>query len=239
MTEETRRTFHENLDSVRDQIIQLAASATEAGARATQALLDSDLVAAQEIIDADDRLDAASVEIEENCQLLLALQQPMAIDLRRILAALWITAELERIGDLACNICKGTRRVFGTEFSPRVRGLIAEMSDEALRLTRLGVDAYVDEDEGLASALDDIDDRLDTLHAAFVQVLLEQRGEGGLNLQPAVQLALVARYYERIGDHAVNIGERVRYLVTGWKQEHAGAAREHERQRRRASENPA
>ena len=239
MTEETRRTFHEDLDSVRDQIIQLGASATEAGARATQALLDGNLVAAQAIIDGDDRLDAAAVEIEENCQLLLALQQPMAIDLRRILAAIWITAELERIGDLACNICKGTRRVFGTEFSPRVRGLIAEMSDEALRLTRLGVDAYVDEDEGLAAALDDIDDRLDTLHAAFVQVLLEHRGEGGLDLQPAVQLALVARYYERIGDHAVNIGERVRYLVTGWKQEHAGAAREHERLRRGLSEDPA
>ncbi len=238
MPEQTRKTFHADIDTVRDQIVQLGAAATGAGVRATRALLDGNLVAAQAVIDSDDRLDDAAVEIEESCQRLLALQQPMAIDLRRILTALWIAAELERIGDLACNVCKGARRIFGAEFSPRVRSLIAEMSEEALRLTRLGVDAYVDEDASLGAALDDIDDRLDTIHAAFVQVLLEQRGEGGLDLQPAVQLALIARYYERIGDHAVNIGERVRYLVSGWMPEHTGVAREHERQRRQQSVDP-
>lgn len=219
MTEQSRKTFHEDLESVRDLIVQLGAESAEAAARATQALLDGSLAAAQSVIDGSDRLHSAAFEIEESCQRLLALQQPMAIDLRRIMAATWITAELGRVGGLAANICKGTRRIFGTELSPRIRGLIAEMNEEALRLTRLSVDAYVEEDAGLAAALEDIDDRLDSLHRSLVRTIIEEQGSGGLGIQPAVQLALIARYYERIGDHAVNIGERTSYLVSGWTPE--------------------
>jgi phosphate transport system protein len=144
---------------------------------------------------------------------------------------LWVTAEVERVGDLSANICKATRRLFGSSFDPKIRGLISEMSEEAVRLTRLAIDAFVDDDSGLAAALDDIDDRLDSMHATFIQSIFEARGGGGLDLQPAVQLALVGRYYERIGDHAVNVGERVRYMVDGWLPEHTGAARQHERER--------
>jgi len=219
MTEQSRKTFHEDLETVRDLIVQLGAESAEAVARATQALLDGSLAGAQSVIDGNDRLHAAAFEIEESCQRLLALQQPMAIDLRRIMAATWITAELGRVGGLAANICKGTRRIFGTELSPRIRGLITEMNEEALRLTRLSVDAYVEEDAGLAAALEDIDDRLDSLHRNLVRAIIEEQGSGGLKIQPAVQLALIARYYERIGDHAVNIGERTSYLVSGWTPE--------------------
>lgn len=232
MTEEIRKSFHAELDMVRDQIVQFAASVTEVVPRATRALLDGNLTEAQEIIDADDNLDVVAVAIEEKCQRLLALQQPMATDLRRIIAAMWITAELERTADLACNICKATRRMYGAGFGPRIRGLIAEMNDEAVRITQLGIDAYVDENAGLAAALDDIDDRLDDLQGSFVRAIFEVRSGGGLDLQPAVQLALIARYYERIGDHAVNIGERVRYLVDGWMPEYTGVARANERSRR-------
>ena len=233
MTGEVRKSFHAELDEVRASIVQLAAVATEAIPRATQALLDGDLVDAQALIDGDDAIDSMSVAVEENCYRLLALQQPMAGDLRQVVSAMWIAAEFERTADLAANICKGTRRMFGASFDPRVRGLISEMSEEATRLTRLAIDAYMDADAGLAAALDDIDDRLDSLHATFIQAIFEARGGGGLELQPAVQLALIGRYYERIGDHAVNIGERVRYMVDGWLPEHTGAAREAERERRR------
>lgn len=233
MPEEVRKTFHAELADTRDEVVQLAAMAVESISRATQALLDGDLVEAQATIDGDDALDEMAISIEEHCYRLLALQQPMAGDLRRIVTQLWVTAEVERIGDLSANICKGTRRVFGASFDPKIRGLISEMSEEAVRLTRLAIDAFVDDDSGLAAALDDIDDRLDSMHAAFIQAIFEARGGGGVDLQPAIQLALIGRYYERIGDHAVNVGERVRYMVDGWLPEHTGAARQHERERLR------
>ena len=99
------------------------------------------------------------------------------------------------------------------------------MSEEALRLMKLAIDAYVEANAGLAAALDDMDDRLDDLHNDYIQAIFESRAAEALELQAAVQLALIGRYYERIGDHAVNIGERVRYMVTGWLPEHTGAAR--------------
>ena len=225
MTEQTRRTFHAEIDEISDLVVQLAARAGDAVARATDALLGYDLVSAQQIIDDDDHIDMAAIVVEEKCQSLLALQQPMAGDLRQILAAMWITAELERTGGLACNICKGARRMFPAELPPRLRGLIAEMSEEAIRLIRLSVDSYSDHDAGLASALDDIDDRLDSLHRTFVRNLLEVSRARDLDVQPAVQLALIARYYERIGDHAVNISDRVRYMVSGVMPWRGGATR--------------
>ena len=230
MTEQTRRTFHAEIDEISDLIVQLAAQASEAVSRATDALLANDLLQAQQIIDDDDDIDMAAIEIEEKCQSLLALQQPMAGDLRQILAAMWITAELERTGGLACNICKGARRMFRSELPPRLRGLISEMNEEAIRLIRLSVDSYSERDAALASALDDIDDRLDSLHRTFVKTLLESTRASDLDVQPAVQLALIARYYERIGDHAVNVSDRVRYMVSGVMPWRAGMGRHRSRQ---------
>ncbi len=230
MTEQARKSFHAEIDEISDLIVQLAARAGEAVSRATDALLRYDLVEAQQIIDDDDNIDVAAIEIEERCQSLLALQQPMAGDLRQILAAMWITSELERTGGLACNICKGARRMFRTELPPRLRGLISEMNEEAIRLIRLSVDSYSEHDAALASALDDIDDRLDSLHRTFVKALLEASRAHDLDVQPAVQLALIARYYERIGDHAVNVSDRVRYMVSGVMPWRAGVARHRSRQ---------
>ncbi len=225
MLDETRKGFHEELDAIRVDIVQIAARVTEMLPRATRALLDHDLAEAQRLIDEDDEIDARTIVAEEACLRLLALQQPMAGDLRSIIATLWISAELERSADLVVNICKANRRMFGVTFSPEVRGLIGQMSEEALRLTRLAIDAYDELDEGLAGALDDIDDRLDDLHSEYIQALFRSHEDHTLDLQPAVQMALIGRYYERIGDHAVNVGERTRYMVTGWMPESAGRAR--------------
>jgi len=154
-------------------------------------------------------------KIDVHCLGLLGLQQPMAGELRQIWATMWISGELGRTGGLDCNRCKGARRKFRIELAPKLRGLITEMNDEAIRLIRLSVDSYSEHDSALASALDDIDDRLDNLHSSFVQSLLEASSSQDLEVQAAVQSALVARYYGRIGDHAVNISERVRYMVSG------------------------
>lgn len=217
MVESLRKPFADELEEVRIELIRMAGLVIEAIPRCTEALLSSDLAAAQEIVDADNLLDEASLALENHCHQLLALQQPMAGDLRAIMAALTINYEIERSGDLVENIAKAMRRMYGTEFGPRLRGLITQMSEEAARLFRFAVDAYADGNSGLAAALDDIDDRLDRLNHQCLAMIVGEEGREMGDLVSGVQLALIARYYERIGDHAVNIGERVRYMVDGWR----------------------
>ena len=230
---ETRKTFHGQLDEVTRDIVRLAAYVTEMIPKGTEALLSGDLQSLQDVIDFDDEPDELSVWIEEQCYQILALQQPMATDLRAIITAIRLASEIERSGDLVVNICKGARRVYPFEISPTLRGLIEQMSEQAAKLFRLSMDAYVEHDAGLAAALDDMDDTLDILHKQYIETLLSQENEG--DLEEAVQFALIGRYYERIGDHAVNIGEQIRYMVDGWLPEHAGAAR---MAARRAAETP-
>lgn len=223
--ENIRRGFHQTLDEIRQELIQIAAMVTEGIPRSTETLLAADLTEAQAIIDDDDPLDAKSVELEEACYQVLALQQPMAGDLRAIVTAIRMISEIERSGDLVVNIAKGARRIFGTEIPSRLRGLINQMGQEATQLFRIAMDAYIDGDAAKAAAVDDLDDRLDAIHRDYIQEIFRVHNEEGMSVQVAIQLALIGRYYERIGDHAVNIGERVRYMVTGWLPEHTGAAR--------------
>jgi phosphate transport system protein len=231
MSDDNRQSFHQELVTIRDSIVRVAALVTETIPRGTEALLTGDLRAAQELIEADDAIDELSLEIEDRCYQTLALQQPMASDLRAVVTAIRLVAEIERSGDLMTNVAKGARRLYGAQFDPRLRGLIEQMSEEAARLFKLAIDAYADGNAGLAAALADIDDRLDDLHTDYIESIFESHRNGNLELEAGVQLALIGRYYERIGDHAVNIGQRVQYMVTGWLPEHSGAARVHERAR--------
>ncbi len=219
--EDIRRTFHEQLEDIQNDIVRLAAMATETIPRVTEALLDSSLDALQQVIDDDDEIDDLTLEIEERIYDVIVRQGPVASDLRTLLTSLWMTSEIERSADLATNIAKGARRIYDVELHPVARGLISQMSEEATRLFRLAIEAYVEGEASLAAALDDIDDRLDMLHGEYIQSLFEHQADTGL--QPAVQLALIGRYYERIGDHAVNMGERVAYMVTGELPEHDGS----------------
>ena len=223
--ETTRKGFHESLEAIRQEMVQMAALVTEGIPRATETLLAGDLAEAQQIIEDDDPLDAKALDLEERCYQQLALQQPMAGDLRAIVAAIRMISEIERSGDLVVNIAKGGRRIFGTPLPAKLRGLVTQMGEEATRLFRLAMDSYMDEDAPMAAALDDLDDRLDAIHGDYIQEIFLAHNAGDIHVQAAVQLALIGRYYERIGDHAVNIGERVRYMVTGWLPEQTGAAR--------------
>jgi phosphate transport system protein len=225
---ESRSAFHHQLDEVHQDLIRAAGRVTELISRGTQALLDMDLDAVQGILDSDDEIDAVTLDVEERCFLILARQQPMASDMRALVTAIRLTSEIERSGDLVVNIGKAIRRLHPTPVPAALRGLLQRMSDEAVRLFRLAMDAYAAGDDRLAATLDEMDDRLDQVHKDYIQALLESCKADG-DVQQAVQLALVGRYYERIGDHAVNIGERVRYMVTGWLPEHAGAARHRSR----------
>jgi phosphate transport system protein len=222
---ENRRSFHQELEDIRQSVVRLAAMVTEMIPRGTLVLLSADMRAAQALIEADDAVDELALGIEEHCYNVLALQQPMAGDLRGIVTAIRMVSEIERSADLMVNVAKGARRMYGVSFEPRVRGLIEQMSEEATRLFRLAIDAYGEGNAGLAAALDDIDDRLDELHVDYIESVFESHHNGHLTVEWGVQLALIGRYYERIGDHAVNMGNRVQYMVTGWLPEHGGAAR--------------
>ncbi|MFN8050458.1 MAG: phosphate signaling complex protein PhoU [Acidimicrobiales bacterium] len=217
--------FHESLDELRDDIVRLGALTVETIGKGTAAMLDRDLQAAQRLIDGDDLIDTLAIGIEESCYRILALQQPMARDLRFIVCSLRLASELERSADLMVNICKASRRIYDVTMSPTVRSLIEDMSIEAASLTRKAIDSFVESDDGMASALDDIDDRLDDLQVEFIEAVFSSHEDARLELRSAVQLALVGRYYERIGDHAVNMGERITFMVTGWLPEHAAVAR--------------
>lgn len=228
-SEPLRSVFHENLDAVRAEIVRMCAIVTETIPRATDAFLNNDLDAAQRLIDDDDLLDAVSINLDNLCTNLLALQQPMATDLREIVAAIRLNPEIERSGDLVVNIAKATRRMFGTEYDPKIRGLITKMSEEAQRMFRLAGEAYAGRDVALGAALDDIDDRLDEYANELIATVLEDHKLHGVDPQTSIQMALLGRFYERVGDHAVNVGEWVRFIVEGWTPEQVGAERAHSR----------
>jgi phosphate transport system protein len=224
-----RTAYHQEIEDVRSKLVRLAGSVIEAIPRATSILLESDLEGANYLIASDDEIDARSLDLEEEIYRLMALQAPVAVDLRVLVSAVKILGEIERSADLAVNICKAARRLYGHALDPRLRGLITKMAEQAQALFTAAIDAYVDNDAAKAAAIDDMDSLLDALQGEFIQVIFESHAAARIDLQVAVQLAVVARFYERIGDHAVNIGERVNYTVTGWLPEHDGAARYRER----------
>lgn len=225
--QEHRVRFHRELDEVVNDIVRLGAMVCQTIPRGTEVLLSGELHEAQQLIEDDHTINRLALSIEDRCYSIMVRQAPMASELRRLTTITKLVGELERSGDLMVNVCKGARRIYGAPMSPKMRGVVAEMSKEAHRLLNLSIDAFVDENEALASALDDIDDKLDQLNRDMVEAIFDAHATGQIDLQTAVQLALVARYYERIGDHAVNIGERVTYMITGWLPDDDAPQREH------------
>lgn len=219
---DTRRTFHSQLDEIRNDLVRLAASVCETIPRGTNVLLDGDLSEAQTVVRADEEINALALDIEDRCYHLLALQGPMAGDLRAVVTAIRLVAEIERSGDLMVNVAKTTRRIHSQLADAKIRGLIQTMSEVALRIYRAAMDAYFDADEEKAMSIPGMDDELDRLHKDFITQVLDSCRAGTIDVEAAVQLGLVGRYYERIGDHAVNISERVRYMVSGWMPERPG-----------------
>lgn len=225
MNSDLRAGFQSDVESVRTGVALLAASVTELIPRVTMVLLDQDLEGAEYVILGDDEIDARSIDLEERTLTLLALQAPVASDLRELIAAVKIVAEVERSADLCVNICKAARRIHGQNLDPRIRGVVGKMGQQAQHLFKEATEAYLHRDGARAAALNDMDSLLDDLQRELIQVIFDCHGRNQIDLQVAVQMALVARFFERIGDHAVNIGEKVRYVADGWLPEHAGAAR--------------
>ena len=215
---ETRKHFHEELEELTTDVIRLAALAGEAIEGGTDALLAADLSAVEAIINGDQQLDDLMHSIEQRSYLLMARQQPMAVDLRVLVTILRVVHEIERIGDLMVKVAKATRRLYPEPLEPRVRGLIDRMRSQARAQLTLAIEAFADKDVARAAALVDMDDVMDDLQKDLFQAIFSAQADDQGALQKAVQIALVGRFYERIGDHAATVAARVGFMVTG---EHA------------------
>ena len=214
---ETRRTFDEQLQELRGEVVKLAVKTCEQIGAATQALLDADLTVVDDIYDVHREITERVLQIEHRVYQLFALQQPMASDLRTLLAILRILHEIELTAGLMRNVARATRRLYPRELPPRIRGIIERMGAQASVQTRLAVDAFTDEDASTATALPDMDDVMDDLQKELFRAIFN--GFAGAAdeaaLQMAVQLAFVGRDFERAADHAVMIARWVSFMVTG------------------------
>jgi phosphate transport system protein len=213
--DELRKSFGEHLDEVKADIIRLAAMVGEQIGRGTEALLDADLSRAEQVIESATKQGELAHSIESNTYELFARQQPMAIDLRTLLTVLRSLQELELAGNLMVSIAKAARRLYPRELPPKVRGILEQMGAQASVQMHLAIDAFADRDNALALSLPDIDDVSDDLQKELFRAIFSSFTPNEAGLQQAVQIALVGRFYERVADHAVQIGRWVNFMVTG------------------------
>lgn len=227
MVNELRSGFHHELAELRNEVARLGSLVVELVPRVTDILLQQDLEGAEYVLRGDAEIDIRTSELEERALQLLALQAPVAGDLRQIASVLKLAPEIERSADLCCNICKAARRIYGHQLDPKLRGLIQKLGDQAQQEYKEVVEAYIAIDGPRAAAISDMDGYLDDLHRQFISQIFESHAAEAIDLQVAVQLAVVARFYERIGDHAVNFAQRVTYIATGAIPVHESSSRPH------------
>ena len=182
-----------------------------------QTLLSLDKDQADFWITEDQKVNDYERQVDDLCVRLIATQQPVAKDLRKIISAMKISTDLERMGDLAIDIAKIVRRIDGPLCKPLID--IPEMAEMALGMMRQGLEAYAGENMGLAHDLAEQDDKVDSLYKKVVRDLLLIMTEDPENLDQGMYLAFIARYLERFADHATNIGENVIYITTAGRQD--------------------
>ena len=209
-----RDLYYDQLDAVVADLVAMTKDVRSAVERATTALLETDADAAEAVIAGDRAIDAAREHVEERSFELLATQQPVAGDLRMLVATLRMVADLERMGDLAVHVAKIARmRMPEQAVPPSLRPTIANMAETAERMVDETARIVADRDVDAALALEAEDEEMDRLRRSMFRILLAD--EWGYGVEPAIDLALLGRYYERIADHAVSMARRVVYLVTG------------------------
>jgi phosphate transport system protein len=209
-----RAAYFDQLDSIVDDLVAMTHEVQTAVSRSTRALLTANAEVAERVISDDADVDAARERIEERCFELLALQQPVASDLRMLVAALRMVADLERMGDLSVHVAKVARlRVPDVAIPDELVPTIERMAAVAERMVGQAASVIAERDVEGAIALEESDEEMDQLRrSSFRRMLADDWAHG---VEPAVDIALLGRYYERIADHAVSLARRVVYLVTG------------------------
>jgi len=209
-----RDLYHEQLDEVTNSLVEMTRLVGSAVSKATTALLDADLPAAEAVVIGDADVNALYKHIDESAVQLLARQQPVASDLRTILTGLRMSTDLERVGDYAVHIAKVARRRHPASVVPvELRPTMLEMGQAAARIAIKAGTVIATRDLTLAAQLQADDDTIDDLHASLLSSLLSGKTDYGV--EKVIDLALVGRYYERLADHATAVSTAVTYLVTG------------------------
>ena len=205
--------FQEELELLKTRLLEMGGLAEDHVRMAVRALVDQDFGAINEVMVSDEAINRLHIEIDDRCFKLLALRQPMAVDLRAIVAAVKINTDLERVGDLAINIAEAAARYMQ---HPLVKPLvdIPLMASMAKHMLRDALDAFVRRDVVLARQVLDRDDALDSLKTLVFRELLAHMIRDSATIEPGLDLVLVSRHLERIGDHATNIAEDVIFMVS-------------------------
>lgn len=209
-----RAAYTEQLSDLAGELASMCGLAEVAMQLATQSLLQADLPLAEQVISEDDRIDELRAEAEEKAFALLALQAPVAGDLRTVVSGLHIVSDIERMGDLALHVAKIARRRHPDHVLPEdVRGYFAEMGRVAVALAASARSVLLTRDPEQAARLEDEDDAMDDLHRHLFSLMMDPGWTHGVAV--AVDVTLLGRFYERFADHAVQVARRVIFLVTG------------------------
>lgn len=209
-----RKTFENEMQALKNKLLKMGSLSEAALKDAITALKTQDLALAQRVIDGDKEINTLEAEIEELIVRIIASQQPVAVDLRKVMAALKITSSIERIGDFAVDISKSTKRI-GTE--PHVKPLqdIPKMAELVQNMIREVLNAYLDGNVDLAQEMAAMDDKVDQMYANIVRDLMDKMNDHPEKIQQVIELAFIARYVERIADYVTNISEAILYSVKG------------------------
>ncbi len=211
--ERVTRHFQEELEQLKARLLEMGGLAEEHVRLAVQGLVQRDRPVLERVLTGDEAVNRLHLEVDNRCFKLLALYQPMAADLRTIVSAVKINTDLERVGDLAVNIAEAARRY--ASHPPVTKPVdIPLMADIAQNMLRDALDAFVRRDIDLAQHVLDEDDRLDALKTQMFLELLNCMLEDPTTIEPALDLILVSRHLERIGDHATNVAEDVIFIVS-------------------------
>ena len=209
-----REAFHDELDSISQGLLQMASLVKEALTLATKALLDADLALAEKVIQDDIVIDNIQHDLDARTISLMARQQPVASDLRTLVTSLRMSADLERMGDLAHHVAKQARMRYPNSAVPaELTGTIEEMGRVAVAIIDKLSAVMEHRDIVRAVELETDDDEMDRLHRKLIATLLDDNWQHGV--ETAIDMTLLGRYYERCADHAVSIARRVYFLVTG------------------------
>ena len=217
--------FQEELEALQSRLLEMGGLAEERVRACIEALESRDLSLVAQVMAGDEPINQLHIEVDNRCFRLLALYQPMATDLRAIVSAVKINTDLERVGDLAVNIAEAAQR-YTTH--PPVKKLIdiPTMGNIAQTMLRDALDAYVRRDTALAHAVLNADDQLDALKTQVFRDLLTYMLKDPATVEPALDLILISRHLERIGDHATNIAEDVIFMVSAQDVRHHPPAHE-------------
>jgi phosphate transport system protein len=211
---ELRIRFHRQLEEIEAQVVRLFAIVRERVAAATDSFVTGDTEAARAVTSRDVQVDRLERDVEQLTERLLLTESPMCGDMRYLVTVLRIVPQLERCGDLAEHVAQRTVAGLGRRLTPRMRELLAQMGSRCVTMWGAAADAWATRDSHAAEGLDVIDDELDALHDELSAEILK----GGIEVADAMQATLVGRFYERLGDHAVHLAQRIAYLAPA----HAG-----------------